>query len=82
LIFIDGQAIGHCSTCTITHQSESREHTGKPVASVAAAGAGKWTEIGGKRTYVGLEYSNDPVNGRRLVAYTITNYLRSTATRI
>jgi predicted secreted protein len=44
LIFVGGQAIGHCSTCTITHQSESRERAVKPVASLAAAGAGKWTE--------------------------------------
>jgi hypothetical protein len=40
------------------------------------------TEIGGARAYIGLEYSVDPVNGRRLVAYTITSRLRSTAIRL
>jgi predicted secreted protein len=44
LIFVAGEAIGHCSTCTVTHQSESQERAVKPVASAAAAGVGKWTE--------------------------------------
>jgi predicted secreted protein len=44
LIFVGGKAIGHCSTCTITHGSESQERAVKPLASVTAANAGKWTE--------------------------------------
>ena len=44
LIFVGGKAIGHCSTCTITHGTETKERAVKPPAISVGAGVGKWTE--------------------------------------
>ena len=44
LIFVGGKAIGHCSTCEITHNTESKERAVKPPAKQAGGNTGKWTE--------------------------------------
>jgi hypothetical protein len=44
LVFVEGQAIGHCSTCTITNGTETKERAVKPPAADTAANVGKWTE--------------------------------------
>ena len=44
LIFVGGKAIGHCSSCSINHNTESKERAVKPPASQAAGNTGKWTE--------------------------------------
>ena len=45
LISIDGKAVGHCTTHTITFNSETKDRTVKPV-STAAKSAGLWKEKG------------------------------------
>ena len=44
LVFIGGKAIGHCTSCTITHNTESKERAVKPASTVAGGNTGKWTE--------------------------------------
>ena len=44
LVFVDGKAIGHSSTCTITYGTESKERAVKPPASDTSVNVGKWTE--------------------------------------
>ena len=44
LVFIGGKAIGHCTSCTITHNTESKERAVKPASTVANRNTGKWTE--------------------------------------
>ncbi len=44
LLFVGGKAIGHCSSCTITHNTESKERAVKPPASQTSGNTGKWTE--------------------------------------
>ena len=44
LVFVAGKAIGHCTTCTVTHGTETKERAVKPPATDTSAGVGKWTE--------------------------------------
>lgn len=44
LMFVGGKAIGHCSTCEITHNTESKERAVKPPAKQTGGNTGKWTE--------------------------------------
>jgi predicted secreted protein len=44
LCFVEGEAIGHCSSCQITHNTESQERAVKPPASVTTGNTGKWKE--------------------------------------
>lgn len=41
LLTIGGKAIGHCSTHTVTYNSETKEHAVKPLASLAKT-SGLW----------------------------------------
>lgn len=45
LLSIDGKAVGHCTTHTLTFNSETKDRTVKPV-STAAKSAGLWKEKG------------------------------------
>ncbi|MCM1517533.1 MAG: phage tail protein [Pseudoflavonifractor sp.] len=45
LLYIGGKAVGHCSTHTVTINSETKDRAVKPVAS-AALSAGLWKEKG------------------------------------
>jgi len=49
LMFVGGKAIGHCSTCEITHNTESKERAVKPPAKQAGGNTGKWTEKSGTK---------------------------------
>ena len=52
LLYVDGKAIGSCTSHTTTFNSETKERAVKPVAS-ATATAGLWK----KKGVVGLSYS-------------------------
>lgn len=43
LLNVGGKALGHCTTHTLTFNSESKEHAVKPLASLAAQ-SGLWKE--------------------------------------
>lgn len=45
LLSVGGKAIGHCTTHTLTFNSETKERAVKPVASLAAS-SGLWKEKG------------------------------------
>lgn len=44
LLYIEGKAIGHCTTHTATFTSDSKERAVKPLASVAGTTVGLWKE--------------------------------------
>ena len=52
LLYVDGKAVGSCTSHTATFNSETKERAVKPVAS-AALSSGKWK----KKGVVGLSYS-------------------------
>lgn len=45
LLYVDGKAIGHCTTHTVTFSSETKERAVKPVAS-ASISSGLWKQKG------------------------------------
>lgn len=51
LLYVGDQAIGHCTTHTLTCQSETKDHAVKPVASAAASDS-LWKD----KTVSGLSY--------------------------
>lgn len=52
LLMIDGKAVGHCSTHTLTLNSETKDHAVKPLAS-AALSSSKWKS----KSVTGVSYS-------------------------
>ena len=66
LLYVDGKAIGSCTSHTTTFNSETKERAVKPVAS-ATATAGLWK----KKGVVGLSYS---ISAEGLVFYNETEY--------
>ena len=52
LLYVNGTAIGHCTTHKVTFSSETKDHAVKPVASEYLA-AGLWKD----KTVTGLSYS-------------------------
>lgn len=61
LVYVDGKAVGHCTTHTTTCNSETKEHAVKPVASKGIS-AGKFKG----KTVVGLSIA---VSAEGLVFY-------------
>ena len=52
LVYVNGEAVGHCSTHTVTCSSATKEHAVKPVASAPMANS-LWTD----KTVSGLSLS-------------------------
>ncbi len=46
LLYVNGDAIGHCTTHTCTYNSETKERTYKPVATAARATSSLWKDVG------------------------------------
>lgn len=46
LLLIDGKAVGHCTTHSVSITTETKERAVKPVATVATAGVGLWKQKG------------------------------------
>lgn len=44
LIFVDGKAVGHSTSCTIDITNETKDMAFKPAASVTTPTTGKWKE--------------------------------------
>lgn len=64
LLLIGGKAVGHCTSHTVTINSETKDRTVKPLAT-QAAGAGKWKE----KSVIGLSAS---ISAEGLVFYAET----------
>jgi predicted secreted protein len=66
LLYINGKAVGSCTSHTVTFNSETKERAVKPVAS-EAEGSGLWK----KKGVVGLSYS---ISADGLVFYNETEF--------
>jgi predicted secreted protein len=66
LLYINGMAVGSCTSHTVTFNSETKERAVKPVAS-EAEGSGLWK----KKGVVGLSYS---ISADGLVFYNETEF--------
>lgn len=62
LLYVDGKAIGSCTTHTVSFSSETKERAVKPAASETTIGSGLWK----KKGVVGLSYS---ISAEGLVFY-------------
>lgn len=72
LLMIGEKAVGHCSTHTLTFNSETKDRSVKPVAS-AAKTAGLWKEKGVSSMSIsisaeGLRFYNETENGYEEIA--------------
>lgn len=66
LLYVDGKAVGSCTSHTLSLSSETKERAVKPVAS-ASLSSGLWK----KKGVIGLSYS---INAEGLVFYNETEY--------
>lgn len=67
LLYVGGKAVGHCTTHTLTFNSETKDRAVKPLAS-AAKSAGLWKEKGVTGLSIsikadGLRFYNETENG-------------------
>ncbi len=72
LLMVGGKAVGHCTSHTLTFNSETKDRSVKPVAS-AAKTAGFWKEKGVTSMSIsvsaeGLRFYNEEENGYEEVA--------------
>lgn len=72
LIKVGGKAVGHCTSGTITYNSETKERAVKPVET-AAISAGLWKGKGVSGlsvsiSFEGLRFYNDTENGYEQIA--------------
>ena len=67
LLTVDGKAIGHCTSHTVTYNTETKERAFKPVAS-ASVKSGKWkgkgiTGLSINIAFEGLRFYDETENG-------------------
>jgi len=72
LLMVDGKAVGHCTSHTLTFNSETKDRAVKPAANVGIS-AGKWKQKGvtGLSMSIkadGLRFYNEEENGFEQVA--------------
>lgn len=72
LLLVDGKAVGHCTTHTVTFNSETKDRAVKPVASKGVQ-AGLWkgkgvTGLSVSISAEGLRFYNESENGYEQVA--------------
>ena len=72
LLLVDGKAIGHCSTHTVTFNSETKDRAVKPAASQGKS-AGLWKDKGVTGLSIsisaeGLRFYNEGENGYEEIA--------------
>lgn len=69
LLSIGGKAIGHCSTHTITYNSETKERAVKPV-STSAVSSGLWKEKGVTSLSISISFEGLRFYGETEAGYT------------
>ena len=72
LLMVDGKAVGHCTSHTLTFNSATKDRAVKPAASVGIS-SGKWKQKGVTGLSIsikadGLRFYDDPENGFEEVA--------------